>query len=1015
VSSPDIEGYRGGFDGARCGALLRPRLLLAVQGRWERRVTAVVAGAGFGKTTLLAQAVAESRLARAGVDVSLGLEPAHESAARLGRALLRRLGADRAPRHEVEDLVGQVVDAVWARAPEPVCLVLDDVHGLAPGSEGVELLRRLVEALPANAHLLLGSRTFPEVGVARLAVAGDALVLRDADLAFADDEVAEFAAVRGVPPEQLLAARGWPALAELLARATGVTPDEYVREQVVGPLDAARRARLIEVAALGGADDDLASAVAEVPVRLEEVMVDLPLVRRTEAGWWELHDVLAEPIVAREAPDRVASIRRRGGLHARRAGDVDRGLRLLVAAGAWPDVVATVRSTFVELGAPEDPSRARSWAELLPPGLQSEPEVLLLRTVAESVDSPEQAYAVGERAVAAFAARADVEGEVAALARLGAIAYALVDIELIAPYLERVAELARTGHPWAVAFDAVCRGVLAGMLGHWREAEAILRPVAADPGSDPSQGLAAYFCARAQLERGRTREAALTLDRMPEAHRRRVRDGVLGIEVAIAQATGTVDEALDEIRGAARRADGPRPIVARRIALAWLASAHALMGDAPAARRCLRDLEDLGGPTGATLDEELLATATLAIAEGDEDAAADLLARVPSRGTRVPPRDGSVLYYVLRPELRAAYDALDIEGVLAQRRAFARLLVAGREGDFAPAGRFAWPREAVLRWFAPPPWLVEAAVYSVAGGAAAPAEVLAGHDRTARDVLAGMSTSSDARVADAAVRILAPLPPAPPEPIAIRLLGPLELDVAGERSTAPELRRERVRSLLGLLVLRRPVRRLELAAVLWPELAEDQALGNLRVTLNHLLRLIEPGRARNAPSYFVHQEHDSLTLVGEPAISVDVWEFEAAAVEADRLDGSGAPSLALVEYSRAVRLWRGEVLADLGGADWLGFDRLRLGTTFVRGALRAGELLAARREYGPAIVMAERVIAADPWAEAGYRLLAAAHLDRGDPAAARRVLDHLDRVLGELGVAPDAATRTLRRRSLEAG
>jgi DNA-binding SARP family transcriptional activator len=999
----------------RRSALARPRLLLTVQGRWERLLTAVVAGAGFGKSTLLAQAVDESSMAPSGIDATVRIEPAHASARRLAAALLAGLGADPPELAGPGDLVELVADVVWSRAPERVCFVLDDVHLLAAGSAGLDLLGRLVEALPANAHVLLGARSLPEIGIARRAVAGDAVVLREHDLRFTDRELEEFARLRGVAVDRLAPARGWPALAELLARATGVTPGEYVWEQVIGPLDPTDRARVEEVVALGGADDALATAVAGVPVDLADVLRDVPLARCSDTGWWEIHDVVAQPVLARESPGRIAEVRARGGGHARARGDVDRALRLFVAAGARDEILALLRDTFVQLGAPEDPSLAAAWAAMVPDSLATEPEVLLLRTVAESVDSPERGYAAGEVAVAAFASRGDVEGEVAALARLGAIAYSLVNLELIAPYVERVGELARTGHPWAVAFDAVCRGVMAGVLGRWREAEAILRPVAADPATDPSQGLAGYFCARAQLECGRIHEAALSIERMPEAHRRRVQDGVLGMQVAIAQALGTADDVFDDLAATVRRSAGRRPLVARRIAQAWLVTALATSGDLAAAREAWRDLERYGTPAGSSVDDELVAAATIAVVERDEQRAADLLARVPDRGALYPPREGSVLFYVLRPEVRAAYDALDLEGVFAQRRALAVLLVAGRSGDLAPAARYAWPREPVVRWFAPPPWLAEAAVYCAAGGGTPPDDLLARHGAAPRAVLADLAQASDARVAGAARALMAALPAAAAEPVALRVLGPLEVDVGGARSAAPELRRERVRSLLGLLVLRRSVHRLEAASILWPDLGEDQALGNLRVTLSHLLRLLEPHRTRHAPSSFVRQDRDTLTLVGDDLLAVDAWEFEAAVAEAEELERASAPSLALEAYRRAVLAWRGELLADLGPVDWLGFDRLRLGTAFVRSALRAGELLAARAEHAEAIAMAERAIAADPWAEAAYRLLASTQLERGDPAAARRVLQHLDQVLADLGAEAGAATEALRRRCLEAG
>jgi len=182
------------------------------------------------------------------------------------------------------------------------------------------------------------------------------------------------------------------------------------------------------------------------------------------------------------------------------------------------------------------------------------------------------------------------------------------------------------------------------------------------------------------------------------------------------------------------------------------------------------------------------------------------------------------------------------------------------------------------------------------------------------------------------------------------------------------------------------------------------------VTLTHLVKLLEPRRDRLDRPFFVHAEPDRLTLRADPALGVDAWEFEAAVAEAEELEREGAPSLVLDALVRAVGYWRGELLSDLGAQEWLDFDRLRLGTVFVRSALRAGELLAAHHELAHAAAMAERAIAADRWSEAGYRLLVTVHLERGDRSAARRVLAHLDQVLEELGVEAGPETELLRVR-----
>jgi len=78
--------------------LVRPRLLTLLQQRFERRLTTLVAGPGFGKTSLLAQAVAENRLSPRGVDAWVGCQPEDSVASMLARKLLAAVeGTDPAP------------------------------------------------------------------------------------------------------------------------------------------------------------------------------------------------------------------------------------------------------------------------------------------------------------------------------------------------------------------------------------------------------------------------------------------------------------------------------------------------------------------------------------------------------------------------------------------------------------------------------------------------------------------------------------------------------------------------------------------------------------------------------------------------------------------------------------------------------------------------------------------------------------------------------------------------------
>jgi ATP/maltotriose-dependent transcriptional regulator MalT len=182
-----------------------------MRSRWDRRLVVVVAGPGFGKTALLVGAMARDVGGSGHRDVWLSCEPADEAADHLTAGLVGALGLT--PGASLDG----VMDAVWSHAPDEVCLVLDDVHEIPRRSEGAALLQRLLDDLPANAHLVLASRDAVPVRTARLAAAGQLVRISEGDLTLTPGELDAFAHARGVDPSLLASTGGWPALAELLA------------------------------------------------------------------------------------------------------------------------------------------------------------------------------------------------------------------------------------------------------------------------------------------------------------------------------------------------------------------------------------------------------------------------------------------------------------------------------------------------------------------------------------------------------------------------------------------------------------------------------------------------------------------------------------------------------------------------------------------------------------------------------------------------------------------------------
>src|SRR4029079_2598122 len=161
---------------------------------------------------------------------------------------------------------------------------------------------------------------------------------------------------------------------------------------------------------------------------------------------------------------------------------------------------------------------------------------------------------------------------------------------------------------WAVALDALRIAAFSLAFGEWRHAYEALVPLVADPEADPTQGIAAWICARALVRGGRMQEAGAVVDRMPEHHRALIRDGVLAIQVMVAQGLGAADQVLEELKEIVESRVDRRPVIARRVARCRLAYGVVCAGDVAGARRHLAELALLGPTTDATRDHELFAS-----------------------------------------------------------------------------------------------------------------------------------------------------------------------------------------------------------------------------------------------------------------------------------------------------------------------------------------------------------------------------------------------------------------------
>ncbi|WP_418959688.1 BTAD domain-containing putative transcriptional regulator [Streptomyces tritici] len=235
-------------------------------------------------------------------------------------------------------------------------------------------------------------------------------------------------------------------------------------------------------------------------------------------------------------------------------------------------------------------------------------------------------------------------------------------------------------------------------------------------------------------------------------------------------------------------------------------------------------------------------------------------------------------------------------------------------------------------------------------------------------------------------------------PLSLRCFGRYEAALAG-RPLDFSRTRPRVRALARLLSVHagRPVHREELMAALWPESPARTAGRGLQVAVSALRTVLEPGPDRGRSQLLV-RSGEAYMLVLDPGSSCDVRAFEAAVGEGLRAAAHGDAERAAGPLGRALRLYTGELLPEDGPAEWVVPVRDRYRNQAVRAAHTLAEVELGRDRAEAAVAAATHALSLDPFQDAVWRLLIAAHRQAGDPVAARRAERRHAQMLDALGV-----------------
>ena len=365
----------------RLGLVPRPRLIERLDRGTERKLTLVLAPAGFGKTTLLSEWLAATLASeRAAGWVSLDQsdnDPAffwsyfiralQKVQPEVGESALSLLHSPQPP--SIESVLTTLINEIDAIEDDPstgsgrgFVLVLDDYHVI--DSQPIHsAIAFLLDYLPPQMHLVIASRSDPPLPLARLRGRGELTDLRASDLRFTPDEAAVFLnEVMGLHltagEVEALETRteGWVAGLQLAALSMQGREDirgfirafagddryimDYLVEEVLQRQPERVRSFLLQTSILDRLSGPLCDAVTaqeEGKGLLEALERDnlfvVPLDDKRQ--WYRYHHLFADVLHAHsmeEQPDRLPTLHRRASEWYEDNGSRADAIRLALAA-----------------------------------------------------------------------------------------------------------------------------------------------------------------------------------------------------------------------------------------------------------------------------------------------------------------------------------------------------------------------------------------------------------------------------------------------------------------------------------------------------------------------------------------------------------------------------------------------------------------------------------------------------------------------------------------------------------
>lgn len=216
-------------------------------------------------------------------------------------------------------------------------------------------------------------------------------------------------------------------------------------------------------------------------------------------------------------------------------------------------------------------------------------------------------------------------------------------------------------------------------------------------------------------------------------------------------------------------------------------------------------------------------------------------------------------------------------------------------------------------------------------------------------------------------------------------LGDLRVEAGGREITDLEWRSEKSKEMFFFFLCnRRPLRKDEILAALWPDLPEDKSGSMFHSTLYRLRQALYPE--------CIGKDSGRYVLDPQGAFLFDLLEFQEAAQQAEAAGQEASERLSLLE--RAIAMYGGAFAPGLY-SEWAEGMRWRLEETHMRLLATQAEAYTQAGDFKRSAEACQRILDVDEYNEAAWYRLMASYVQSGQLEAARYCYKRYCQIVGD--------------------